>query len=163
MSVELNPLEPNRPLPPNPQTGELLELATAPTADLAAWLDAVRWMEGEQRDAKRQVQAEIIKRMDTDASYTLREGDYELSGDSPKPVEVFDVEPLAADLDDLVAEGIISADARARVIVETVERKVALREIRKLMNLGGVVASVVERHRTEAPRERRVRVKRNRP
>lgn len=148
------------PLPPNPITGEVLDLRTAADVDLASWLDAVRGMEQAQRAAKKVVQDELLRRMDRNASYTIREGDFQITGDSPKPQVHYDVEPLAADLDELVRGGLLTEEARARVIVETVERKVSQREVNKLLNLGGPVAEAVERHRTEAPRDRRVRVKR---
>lgn len=148
------------PLPPNPVTGEVLDLATAPDADLAAWLDAVKSMEQSQRSAKKVVQEELLRRMDRNASYTVREGVWEVTGDSPKPQVHYDVEPLAADLDELVLSGLLTEEARSRVIIETVERKVSQREANKLLNIGGPVAEAVARHRTESPRDRRVRVKR---
>lgn len=153
-------LERPLPLPPNPVTGEVLDLRTAQDVDLAAWLDAVKAMEQAQRAAKKAVQGELLRRMDRNASYTIRDGEFEITGDSPKPTVQYDVEPLAADLDELVLAGLLTEEARARVIVETVERKVSQRELNKLLNLGGPVAEAVERHRTEAPRDRRVRIKR---
>lgn len=143
----------------HPVTGEVIEL-DQPSGDLAGWLEEIRDAESKLRVFKRDLQDAILARMDRDASWTLREGDFEISGDGPGRVS-YDGDELAEVLAGLVEEGLISAQA-AEAACETVTTyKPKARGINALRKLGGSVAEVIDSLAEPVPEERRrVSVKR---
>jgi len=142
----------------HPDSGELLDLATASPAALGDWLDAVRVWEQNARSAKNAVSAELHRRMDLDACYTLRDGDFELRGQSPDR-KTYD-EELRPALEALVAEGLISQKACDAACEPVVTYKPRARGIAALVKLGGKVAEVVAAHTHSDERPRRISVSR---
>ena len=98
------------------KTGEMLEVATAPTETLAAFILNAKEVHEEIRDAEAIVNEELIARMDRDASWTARVNDgrteYELSTTSPDAgTTAYVPEDLERELRPLVERGTVSADA----------------------------------------------------
>lgn len=144
----------------DPITGEVLDLATAATDELAAYLANVRDLEHRLRDHKKAAQAEVLKRMDSEATWTVRVGDWKLTGASPSPKVVYDAQGLQADLRQLAADDLVAPAAVERAVETVTSLRVSQAGINALEKLGGAVAEVVARHRREEPRDRRVAVSR---
>jgi len=99
----------------NPVTGELLDLATAQTIELAQTLDGIGEAHRALADFESQVSEECLRRMDSGATWTLHEGAYTLSAPSPTAGTVdYPPDALEEALSGLVAEGRIEASAAAR-------------------------------------------------
>jgi hypothetical protein len=143
----------------SPASGEVLTLA-APTGDLAGWLADVREWESNLREAKRIVQAEILARLDKQASWTTHEAGLKISGDSPAPTEIWDGAELRTALLELVDEDLLSIEAVDAAVQTVVTYKPAKAGISKLRKLGGRVADVVDSLCQTVERERRVTVSR---
>jgi hypothetical protein len=142
----------------NPRTGEITELA-ADTAELARYLADVRAWEMEfLRPAKRAVEEELLRRMDHEASYTLRAGGLEVTGDGPGRVE-YDADVLRDRLRPLVDAGVISRDAFAAAVRERVSYQPMARGLNALRKLGGVVAEAVGAAERPSEKPRRVTVR----
>jgi hypothetical protein len=141
-----------------PLTGEVVDLATAEGADLADALHRVRVLEADLRAFKRAVADELLRRMDREASWTLRVPHFEVNGDGPNRTD-YDGRELRAALLGLAAEGHITAEAaESGVRVETsyVPVKGRLAALRKL---GGVVAERIAACERPSEAARLVRVK----
>lgn len=145
----------------HPQSGELLDLSTAKSGEIAAWIEAIRDWESSARAARQFASAELHERMDRAASWTLRDGVYEVKGESPERVE-YDVDELRRVLDALRDSGKITADAAAGAIKEEVVYKASKRGINALLKLGGAVADAVRSCERPNERPRRVTVSRSR-
>jgi hypothetical protein len=143
----------------DPATGETLAL-DAPTERLAQWLDETRDLEQRIRSAKRVAYDELLRRMDARASWTVREGGYELTAPSPGRVE-YDPAALYEALHDCVAAGMIEEGAAEAALEAVVTYKPKARGIQALLKLGGPVRDAINAcaHPVEAPRN--VRVKRS--
>ena len=146
----------------SPTTGEVIDLATAPTETLAAYLDGVRDLERRLREQKAMATAEVLARMDREGRWTATLGDWKLTAPSPEPRRVYDAAALRADLEQLVADDLIAPAAAARAVEEVTTLKVSAAGVKALEKLGGPVADAVERHRTLETRDRRVSVTRQR-
>lgn len=143
----------------NPVTGEVINLANAPLADVARLLDEVRQLETHLRDLKRTVSEHVLAGMDRQASWTLRGGGYELRSSSPVPAVTYDAAALHAALLELVDQGALDRSAVAAAVQEIVDYKPIARGINALTKLGGIVADTIAQHRTEAPKQRYVTVR----
>ena len=113
-----------------PMVGEVVDLATAGTDDLADAIDRIRGLESQLRAAKRQLADEAVERMDTACAWTLTGEDWKLSAPSPGRIE-WDAERLAAVLARLVIDGKVPREAAEQAIV--VEPKVKQAGLQKLM------------------------------
>lgn len=148
-------------------SGELIDVREASTDRLARFLDEAAELVSLVNEARAQVDREVLRRMDEEATWTARVGSFELRAPSPEAgMTYYDAEGLEEALDDLVERGLVSEQAAAAALeVETkVERKPRQGGIRALLRLGGEVAEAVaacERRRQEPPR-RSVRVRRRR-
>ncbi len=148
-------------------SGELIDLREASTDRLARFLDEAAELVSLVGEARAQAEREVLRRMDEEATWTARVGDFELRAPSPEAgMTYWDEEALEEVLDDLVERGLVSEQAAAAALeVETtVERKPKRGGIGALLRLGGEVAEAVaacERRREEPPR-RSVRVRRRR-
>jgi hypothetical protein len=160
MSAELTVQTPTMPAVVDPRTGEAVVLAEAATDTLAAFLENVREVESAFREQKRAVSREILDRMDREARWTGRVGEFEIKGDGPTPPTEYDAEALYWALDEFVAAGVITDQARDEAVERVEVFKAKARGIQALRKLGGGVAAVIDRHAREAVRERRVSVKR---
>lgn len=145
-----------------PFTGEALQLADLSYEQLAEVLASCRDWEREQLQSfKADVQAEVLRRMDERAAtgetgaWTIREGDWKLTGDSPDRTE-YPVDELREALAELAEDGLISPAAVDKVIVPS-GWKVAKRALTQLMKIPGVADRVREVERP-VDRPRRVTV-----
>jgi|GEM_PF-6028510 len=146
-------------------SGEVLPLSDATTDRLARFLDDSRELESILSETKALVSDELLRRMDRDASWTVRAGGYELRGQSPEAGATY-YEPLELEqvLRRLRRQGLITKEAaKAALAYEVaVERKPRQAGIRALLRRGGEVAEAVAacEHRRDEPPRRRVRVRR---
>lgn len=143
----------------HPTSGEVLDLHTASTLDLAHWRHAVREWEDNARQAKKLVDAEILDRMDRRGEWTVHEDGFDLVGSSPEPSDSYDAEALQAGLAELVDVGLIDEDAASAAVEIVTTLKPNRSRISKLRKLGGRVAAVIEAATTQVPKDRRVNVK----
>jgi hypothetical protein len=142
----------------HPSTGEVVSL-DAPLEDLAAYLADVRdWEQTFLRPCKRAVEDEILRRLDHDASYTQRVGDFEIRGDGPGRV-TYQEEVLRGALRPLVDDGTISRAAFNAAVKEEVVYTPVVRGINALKKLGGAVTAAVESAARPSHKPRRVTVK----
>jgi hypothetical protein len=147
-------------------SGELIDLREASTDRLARFLDETAELLSLVKEARAQVDREVLRRMDEEATWTARVGSFELRAPSPEAGMTYhDADALEEALDDLVERGLVSEQAATAALeVETrVERKTRQGGIRALLRLGEVAEAVAacERRREEPPR-RSVRVRRRR-
>jgi len=148
-------------------SGELIDVRESSTDRLARFLDEATELVSLMSEARAQVDRELLRRMDAEATWTARVGDFELRAPSPEAgMTYYDPEALEDALDGLVERGLVCEQAAAAALqVETnVERTPKRRGIAALLRLGGEVAEAVaacERRREEPPR-RSVRVRRRR-
>jgi hypothetical protein len=143
----------------NPQTGELLELLKAGDGQLGDYLDAVRDWEAMARVAKGVVSAELHRRMDAGAKWTLSAGDFEIVGQSPDRVE-YDVGELRAVLRELLEKELISRDAALAAVKREVVFSVSKRGVNALRKIGGEVAKAIDAIGHEPATARRITIKR---
>jgi hypothetical protein len=140
----------------DPATGEELQLATAPTDQLAEMRAYIRDLEEDLRLAKQALDGEVLKRMDQRAMWSWAGNGYTLKAPSPAPVVEFDAEQLRGRLEELVAEGLLSmaaVDAAVEVVTSFKARVAGINALRKL---GGTVAEAVAECATEVDKPRRV-------
>jgi hypothetical protein len=141
-----------------PITGEVLDLATTPTDQLAAAINLTRETEVDLRTFKRRVADELLDRMDREATWTVRLGGFEVSGDGPGRTDI-DGRRLYEELQGLVMEARITEHAaREAVKVETTYTAVKSK-VNKLRKLGGEVAEAIARCEWPSSTPRQVRVK----
>ena len=141
----------------DPRTGEVLALAKAPTDRLAAFLLHARDLEGELRAAKAAVSREVHRRMDAEASWTARVGDYQLTGQSPDRID-YDPDALEAALRRLSQEGAIAESAASAALSRVEILKPRRAGIKALLKLGGTVAEALSACERPVERERTVSV-----
>jgi hypothetical protein len=127
----------------NPSTGEVIPL-DASTEQLAEWLDQTKEWEARLRDAKRLAQGELLRRLDANARWTDLVGEFEIRAPSPSPKVVYDNDELAKTLTDLVAEGLITEEAKDAALELATYWKPKIGGIKKLLKLGGEVKDRVE-------------------
>jgi hypothetical protein len=143
----------------HPATGEILSL-DADTADLARWLVEARELDEAMRAEKKRVVAELLARMDREASYTLRAGDLEIKGDGPAPPDEYDAQPLREALTEYVEAEVISIDALDRAVEIVPTYKPRANGLKALLRQGGDLARTIEAHRhPKENHDRRVSVK----
>lgn len=142
----------------NPMTGEALELS-ASEEDLAAAFDAAKEMESRLKEYRGQISSELLRRMDAEATWTLRAGSYKMEGESPDRFD-YDAEKLLPELTALVKAGKITPGAAH----DALERpkaplKAKKRGINALLKLGGEVKEAIERCKVPVEKSRSVSVK----
>jgi hypothetical protein len=148
-----------------PYTGEAIVLADITDAQLAQAIDDARLFEQSRlRAFKRELQDEVLRRMDAAAAqgaqgaWTVRDGEWKLTGDSPDRTE-YDLDELRGVLQSLVHAGLISEDVVDEVIVPS-GWKVAKRPLAQLAKLGGVVKDAIKSCELPDTRPRKVTVTR---
>ena len=90
------------------RTGEEVILPDATTDKLAELRDWIRSTEEDLRIAKRALDAEMIGRMDKEATWSTTVGGYKISAPSPAPSTEYDAVDLRHGLEELQEEGLIS-------------------------------------------------------
>ena len=148
-----------------PYTGEAIVLADTTDAQLAQALDDARLFEQSRlRAFKRELQDELLRRMDAAAArgeqgaWTIRDGDWKLTGDSPDRTD-YNIDELRAVLASLVEAGLIGEHLIREVIVPS-GWKVAKRPLAQLSKLGGVVKDAIKSCEQPVTRPRNVAVTR---
>ncbi len=144
-----------------PVTGEVLDLSTAGTAELAEVRDDALDYERQLRTFKHQLDEELHRRMDFEGSLTLRDGPWEIKGKAPTTTQ-WDVTKLRATLEDLVRAGHFSARAAEKLLRPEVVLKPQAGKLNTIMRtMPGPVRDALEACREEVPQERRASVKRS--
>lgn len=140
-----------------PYTGEALQLKDLPDEKLAQILDEAKVFEYETlRSFKGRVQAELLRRMDEKAEWTIHVPGYTLEGDSPERSEV-DVKALQRELKALVDEGHLTQEVADKATREKKEIVVDRRGLKAVLKLGGEVRKRLAPLEVPIP-TRRVRV-----
>lgn len=141
-----------------PGSGEVVSLddATDQLAGHRLWL---KDMAEAMRDASRVIDNELLRRADKAVTYTYRGGGLEVTMDGPDR-KVYDAEPLRADLLELAGRGVIDEAAVEKAVKVETTYKAMASGIKALKKLGGAVVEAIERHESENPRPRQVRVAR---
>lgn len=141
----------------HPDTGKALVLADATEAELADWKKAVADWHRMAKAAEAHVDAELIRRMDARARWTIKGDGWKLTGSSPKPtVSYRDPAKLRARLLRLADDGLLerdAVDAALPVVPESVSVNVG--PLAQLEKLGGRVARAVRDYRSEKPKHNR--------
>ena len=137
-----------------PLTGEVVDLASAGTDDLADAIDRIRDLESQLRAAKRQLADEAITRMDRHVCWTLAGKDWKLSAPSPGRVE-WDAEKVAATLARMVVDGRVPREAaELAVVVEPKVKAAGLNTLLKRPDLKDELEACG--HVSDAPRNVKV-------
>jgi hypothetical protein len=149
-----------------PYTGEAVVLADMTSAQLAQALDDARVFEQSRlRAFKRELQNEVLRRMDAaaargeQAAWTVREGEWKLTGESPDRTD-YEVDVLRSVLESLAHARLIAPDAIGEVIVPS-GWKVAKRPLAQLTKLGGAVKDAITSCERPVTRPRNVTVTRD--
>lgn len=127
-----------------PDSGEILDLADVDDNTLGRLLLAAKDREDQLKGFKGRIAAEVIERMDRSAKWTLHVGGLKLMSNAPGGVD-FNAEHLAADLQPLVDEGVITIEAKEEAVEPVTKLKARKKGINALKKLGGKVAKAVER------------------
>jgi hypothetical protein len=91
-----------------PTTGEVLDLETATTTDVALELERVDDVIGQLDEARADLKAELIARLDRSNRRSAEVGDWRLETNAPTS-EQYDVDALARNLEPLVGDGKLDA------------------------------------------------------
>jgi hypothetical protein len=142
----------------NPATGEALSLRD-PTDVLAGAIAAVRELEVQLHGFKRDLQDEILRRMDHERTYTAHlPGRLKLTGDGPRTPD-YDGKRLAVELTRLVNDGVIGLVAMQKAVEEVVDYKVKKAGITALLKVEDErVAAAVKSAEIQNTKPRGVRV-----
>lgn len=151
---------PGEPALIEPNTGELVLLSEAQTGHIAEIRDHLKDLRSQIDEANRILDREVLGRMDHRCSWTLHEGNLTLTAPAEKTQDAWDGAGLHLTLEDLVAEGDIAPEAMHAAVEEIISYKVKAAGVKALLKTGGHIAACILEHRTEAPRDRRVTVKR---
>lgn len=102
--------------------GEILDLRAASTERLAQCIDEMNELRARLRDVEEIVARELLNRMDRQALWTVRVGDYEIKAASPNVgCEVYPERELEEALVELVDAQVISPEAASMALKRTVE------------------------------------------
>lgn len=104
----------------HPRTGEVLDPRELSTDTLLEARDLLSDGEREIRSFKRQIDDEIVSRLDHEGRRQISFSDFKVTVNAPTE-KVWDVDRLEATLDDLTAEGLISIDKAERCTKVKVE------------------------------------------
>lgn len=139
---------------PNLETGEILDLHTADSADIAHALFAIRQKEAELKAMKAMVGEELNKRLDANASWTEHMGAFQVKGQSPQPTREADLEPLATELALLLAEGRITPEAVTNALERVVTQKIRWSGIDAIRKISPEVKERIDKHIREVEKKR---------
>lgn len=158
-----------------PWTGEALALPDLTDEQIAQLLDETRQFERARLTLfKRDVQDEILKRMDAATEWTMHTDSYDLSGDSPNRTE-FDGGELKDALDQLVDAELLTPQQRDKALIcklelpgvpdedllaraKKVEYVASRSGLNALKRLGGVVEVTIKSCERKNEKPRAVRV-----
>jgi len=148
-------------------TGELVDVREASTDRLGRFLEDTAELVGQLGEARSAVEREVLRRMDTRASWTTAGQEFQLQAPSPEAgMSYYDADALLEVLIDLGRRGLITRQAAHAALKTdtTVEHKAQQAGVKALLSLGGEVADAVAacRRRREQPPRRSVKVRRKR-
>jgi hypothetical protein len=144
----------------DPDTGELVDLGNATEDQLARALDAIADHYREIASWKRMVSDEVLRRMDSFASWTIHAGGLKLTAPSPAPQIAYDEPALREALETLADAGRFDHQAVERAVERVVTFKVHAAALKALAKLGDDVAMAIAGHATTLDKTRTVRVSR---
>lgn len=139
-----------------PATGAAIDLA-GPDHDLMQAAYEITMLRRQLADVKAQLDAELVDRCARDLSWTRRDGDWQC--EAKKPTVEWDSDALAAVLDELVAENVITSTAAEAALKPTVTYRPRADKLRTLCTLDVEIERRIEACRLPE-RPRRVTVKR---
>lgn len=114
-----------------PGTGEIVDLANAPTTSLAGYLDAFRRLDIESRRAKGHITDELATRLDHEGRASFTTDEWKISVTAPDAVK-YDPDRVYAVLKLAVTAGVISEDAAELACPEVTSRKVSKRDLDRI-------------------------------
>jgi hypothetical protein len=141
----------------NPTTGEVLDLASAPTDELATVLDKLKSFTDAVTDFRRDVVDEMLRRMDKRGLWTVHLGGVKVTGTSPAGVEYEDLKGMWHELGALVRRGILeqgAVDDAVSTKTEWVTKAKGITALKKLPE----ARAIVEAHERPSSKRRSVRV-----
>lgn len=155
-----------QPVITDPDTGEMHYLPDTPAALLARVLGMVQ-LEIDRNleflyEAKRTLGGEAMRRMDRSGDWTMSAPGVKLQAPSPGAGTVdWDAEELDRILDELVAEDVISREAKLRAVEPQVTLKVIKRGVAALLKIPAVRDRIMAARRTVPAPSRKVSVRIN--
>lgn len=143
-----------------PGSGEIVVLAELDENTLGRLLLAAKDFEDQLDGLKKRVAVEVLERMDRRAKWTFHVGGIKLTGKAPGATEI-SADLLSANLQPLVDDGTITAEAKEAAVEPVTKLKVRKAGAKALEKLGGRVAKAVKqatRPADDAKRSVRVEV-----
>lgn len=141
----------------DPTTGEVIDLASAPTDELAVVLDKIKAHTDAVTDFRRDVADEMLRRMDKRGVWTVHLGGVKVTGASPAAVEYENIGAMWRKLRALVHAGELEEDAIDDAVTTKTEWTVKARGINALKKLPAARA-IIEAHERPSSKRRAVRV-----
>ena len=143
----------------HPRTGEAIDLHSAGTDDLLDCHDAFADLKREMAEAQREVDDELIRRMDHEGRRSFTFTDFKIDV-GPPTEKVWDVAELEAALDLTVNDGLISQAKAEKCLVKQPSKPV-WRELKTLLSDPRIKERIEDCYE-EAPSRRYVKVTRRR-
>lgn len=145
-------------------SGEIVTMQEASDEALGRWFSAYKQAQDLLRVAKRELDAELVRRADYNATAHLDiRGIGRVTVTGPKDEEVWDVEKLRETLRTLVADGNISDSAAYSALERVVTWKPKVAGLNALRKLGGEIEARIEVCCDRQPPVRRATLKEVRP
>jgi hypothetical protein len=141
----------------NPTTGEVIDLASAPTDELAVVLDRIKSHNDAVSDFRRDVVDEMLRRMDKRGVWTVHLAGVKVTGQSPAAVEYEDLEAMWRKLRALVHAGELDELAVDDAVTTKTEWTTKAKGINALKKLPAARA-IIEAHERPSSKRRSVRV-----
>lgn len=145
-----------------PITGEILDLATATTTDLAAAVERIADALDALHEVRVDLVEEVARRLDSMNTRSEVVGEYVLKTNAPT-VESYDPEVLAGAVEALVAAGALAPEVAGRIVktVTKTEVKVDRTEVNKLKKSADpAILAAVAGARRILPQRRTLKVER---
>lgn len=145
-------------------SGEIVTMREASDEALGRWFAAYRRAQDLLREAKRELDAEFVRRADFNATSHLDiNGVGRITVTGPKPEEVWDTDKLQGVLKGLVAAGEISSEAAYAALERVVTWKPKVQGLNNLRKLGGYVQQSIDACCDRQSPVRRASLKESRP
>lgn len=136
-------------------TGEVLDVVQLDEITLVDRIAEVRRLQKALQEAVNALGDEVLRRMDVDARYSGRIGDYAVKGDGPGGMD-YDGEALTQALRPFVEDGVISQAAVDAAVTERTVLKVNANGVRALLKRDDEISKVIRD--IGQPKRRRVTV-----
>jgi hypothetical protein len=143
----------------DPDTGEQMALGDASNESVAAVLRVITERMRDLAEKKRWLGSFLIGRMDADALWTVRGVRVKVTAKSPQADTIeWDAVALDAILDELVSEGVITADAKTAAVSQRIELVKHAAGIKALEKLPAVAERIAAAKSTVPAGDRHVSV-----